>query len=467
VSHALYSRPFRRCEFCFRAERSPDGICSRCGYDGVPQNDVTALPEGTVVGGRYVLGHEEGRGGFSICYRAWDDQKADVIAIKELFPFEVARRLNDGSVWVDPEYRDDFDTAVQSLRHEGEVLRQLGSDPGIVRVGDVFQDNDTAYLPMEFLRGQSYQTYLDDMCDRTGTFIDVKVAVNIALAVLGALDAVHARGLLHLDVKPANIRVLDDARIVLLDFGSARDAFRQGSANYGRTFTPGYAALEQHDASGHVTEATDIYAFAATLYYSLSLTVPTRADDREKGAVLARLPTVNPDVPEALDRVIQKAMALAPADRYPSVAVLKKALEPFGSPRGLTMRQLTSPVRTPAPVPLRVAAALLDLSISILLVAALVQGRLIPPDGIPIAGILLWWATQSVPLVAKATPGMLMVGLRLMDQCGGSVRPWALLVRPFTLIVAVIAFRFLPDADGRFMHDRIVGSRVIVNIRSP
>src|ERR1700730_8376609 len=246
-----------RCEYCLRGERESDGICPLCRFDGVPRNEAPFLPEGTAVGDRYVLGRQEGHGGFSICYRAWDNVNEEMVAIKELFPWEVAERLNTGTVGINPEHRSDFDTAVNSLRHEGEVLRKLTKEPGIVRVGDVFQDNDTAYLPMEYLRGQSYEKYLQNQYARNQAHLDVEAAVNVALTVLGALDAVHARGLLHLDVKPANIRVLDDGRIVLLDFGSARDAFRQGNGPYGDTFTPGFAALEQHYASGSVTAASD------------------------------------------------------------------------------------------------------------------------------------------------------------------------------------------------------------------
>jgi serine/threonine protein kinase len=148
-------------------------------------------------------------------------------------------------------------------------------------------------------------------------------------------------------VKPANIRVLDDGRIVLLDFGSARDAFRQGNGPYGDTFTPGFAALEQHYASGSVTPATDVHGLAATLYYSLSLRMPTRADEREDGAILTALSELNPAVSEALDYIIQNAMALAPEDRYPSVSTLRMALEPFG-----TIRYLP-PVLPAAPASLR------------------------------------------------------------------------------------------------------------------
>jgi uncharacterized RDD family membrane protein YckC len=460
------AEPFHRCEYCFRAERAQDGVCRHCGFDGVPRNEAKSLPEGTPVGGRYVLGHQEGSGGFSICYRAWDSESSEIVAVKELFPSEVAERLNDGRVGVDPQYQDDFDTAVDSLCHEGEVLRQLNREPGIVRVGDVFQDNDTAYLPMEFLRGQSYQQYLDHQYARNHAHLDVKVAINVALTILGALDAVHARRLLHLDLKPANIRVLDDGRIVLLDFGSAREAFRQGAADYGKTFTPGYAALEQHDPSGSVTAMTDIHALAATLYYSLSLRVPTRADAREMGAPLVALSELNPDVPQGLDFVIQKAMALDPDDRYPTVSALRTALAPFGTPSGLTVRQLGLSTQIAAPASVRFVAGLVDLMIVLLLLAALTAGQLIPSEQILVTGLLLWWLVQLLPLITGATPGMLAMSLRLTDQSGGANKLWAMLLRTVMLLVSIVTFRFRSDSEGLLMHDRVSGSRVVMHPRN-
>jgi serine/threonine protein kinase len=438
-----------------RGERESDGICPLCSFDGVPRNQAPFLPEGTAVGDRYILGRQEGHGGFSICYRAWDNVNGEMVAIKELFPWEVAERLASGTVGINPQHRSDFDTAVNCLRHEGEVLHKLTKEPGIVRVGDVFQDNDTAYLPMEYLRGQSYEKYLQNQYARNQAHLDVEAAVNVALTILGALDAVHVRELLHLDVKPANIRVLDDGRIVLLDFGSARDAFRQGNGPYGDTFTPGFAAPEQHYASGTVTPATDVYGLAATLYYSLSLQVPTRADEREEGAVLASLPELNLAVSEALDSVIQKAMALAPEDRYPSVSTLRKALEPFGSVRHL-------PSAPPAaPSSWRIVAGLLDVVVVLLLLAALTAGLLVLPEQVIVTGVLLWGITQLLPRVTGATPGMVVMGLCVTDQSGGAITLRALLFRTVMLIATIITLRFQPDSQGLFMHDRVSRSRVV------
>jgi Protein kinase domain len=446
---------FPLCEHCLRAGKLSDGSCRLCHFDGVPRNRAPSLPEGTAIGGRYVLGRQEGQGGFSICYRGWDCLNEKMVAVKELFPSEIAERLDDGRVCVAPEHRTDFDTAVNSLCHEADVLRKLVDEPAIVRVGDVLQDNDTAYLSMEYLRGQSYDKYLNDQYARNRAHLDVGAAVSVALTILGALEAVHARGLLHLDVKPANIRVLDNGRIVLLDFGSARDAFRLGNGPYGDTFTPGFAALEQHSADGLVTSATDIHALAATLYYSLSLTVPTRADERQQGAALVPLSELNPSVVPAFDAVILKAMALDPANRYPGVSTMRKALEPFAT--------IQRPARrTAVPMPWRAVAGLLDVVVALLLLAALTAAQVIPSEDVFVTGVVVWWAMQLLPLAVWATPGMLIMGLRLTDQSGGAVRVGALLFRTMMLIVTCIAFRFRSDSAGLLMHDRMSGSRVAV-----
>jgi uncharacterized RDD family membrane protein YckC len=260
-------------------------------------------------------------------------------------------------------------------------------------------------------------------------------------------------------VKPANIRVLDDGRIVLLDFGSARDAFRQGNGPYGDTFTPGFAAPEQHYASGSVTAATDVYGLAATLYYSLSLQIPTRADEREQGAVLAELSALNPAVSPALDLVVQKAMAFAPEDRYPSMGTLRKALEPFGTARHLL------PAPPAAPLPLRIVAGLLDVVTIMLLLAALTVGLLMPLELVIVTGASLWGITQLLPLVTKATPGMLVMGLRLTDPNGGAIGLRVLLFRTLMLISAIITLRFRSDAEGLFMHDRVSRTRVVLGAR--
>ncbi len=451
-------RPFRLCKHCLRAEPEA-GICPKCGFDGEPQNPPHLLPEGTPVGGHYVLGRKEGQGGFSICYRAWDGAGEEMVAVKELFPAEVAGRLTDGTVRVDQQHEVDFSAAAHSLEHEAEVLRKLDKQPNIVQVREVFHDNNTVYLAMEYLRGRSYDAYLQDQYNKTGRFLDSETAVNVARTMLGALEAVHANGLRHLDLKPANVRVLDDARIVLLDFGSARDAFRVGDGPYGDTFTPGFAAPEQHSVDRPVSPSTDVYGVAAVLYYSLSLQVPKRADEREDGAALPSLCALNPAVPGPLDLVIRKAMSLDPAQRYASVDAFKAALDPFGTGR----RPLSLPMgdRSSVPLSVRLFTGLFDVAVTLALLAMAAASvdmdeTLLAPDG-----VLLWLATQLLPRAIGATPGMLTMRLRLMSMSGKPITLVTVLLRTMVLPVTLLGFRFRPDRNGLLLHDRISDSRIV------
>jgi uncharacterized RDD family membrane protein YckC len=107
------------------------------------------------------------------------------------------------------------------------------------------------------------------------------------------------------------------------------------------------------------------------------------------------------------------------------------------------------------------AAGLIDIAIAILLLAALVSRQPIQSEQLPITGVVLWWITQLLPLITKATPGMLLIGLRLTDQSGGRAKPLALLLRPVMLILAALTCRLRLASDGRFMHDRVIGIRMV------
>jgi serine/threonine protein kinase len=434
------------------------------------------LREGTQLKGRYILGQAEGQGGFSICYRAWDGVSEEIVAIKELFPSAVARRHRDGRVSVEPRHEAAFDDAMRCISHEAEVLQRLALDPAIVKVRDFFPENGTAYLTAEFLRGQPYDKYLQSEYNRHGVHLSVAGAVNIALRVLGALAAVHARGLLHLDVKPSNIRAAEGNQFVLLDFGSARDAFRRGNGRYGDTFTPGFAALEQHRDSGTTSPATDVHGLAATLYYSLSLQVPVPADQRAEGVPLQPLSELNPTVPKALEAIVEKALALDAGDRHQTVLEMKQALEPFGV-TGFDAPWPTPPAprqalkADPAPdtfLARRFVAWVLDISLALVATYVLSVTRLLPPEQVPGTLILIWWATQLAAGVTRATFGVWAMGLRFADEAGGRIRFGSLLIRTLLLMppMALCLFQLRTDSGGLLRQDRISRSRVELNPRT-
>lgn len=340
------------CPFCFSP--LPDGVrvCPACGaYVG---SNLQALPGGhSLHDGCYTIERVLGRGGFGITYRAVHNRLLMRVAIKELFP-EGATRQEDGFV-VPPAGlgRDGLAEAKEKFLEEARTLAQF-NHPGIVRVIDVFEENNTAYLAMEYLGGET----LARRILRQGR-LPVDEAEEVARKVAAALGVVHAAGLLHRDVKPENIFLTSDGRVVLIDFGSAR-AFVQGAtARYTRVVTPGYAAPEQYASQARVGPPTDIYGLGATLYHALTGNPPPPATDRLLGEALPPLPEW---VPPNLRLAVERALAVDAAERPQTVAEFLALLDARPAPQGaapLPARpRRTRPVTSPSTLQLKPAGAI-------------------------------------------------------------------------------------------------------------
>jgi len=457
-----------RCEHCVRVIKM-DGICPHCGFDGVPRNDPSYLPEGTIVRGRYMIGRVEGRGGFKVCYRAWDFKTETMVAVKELFPRGYAFREDGDRVGIPYAHRAEFGKAKEWLRHEGEVLMRLRNEIGIVQTGDFFEENETAYLTEEFLRSITYDKYLEDPDLMVGGHLPVVTAVNVALRLLDYVEGLHDLGFLYLDIKPPNILICDDTKIILTDLGSALDTRAANAPDTSSMLTPGFSPVEQHYAGGKVSPATDVYSLAATLYFSLSREIPMPADERAAGEPLIPIMELNPNVPPPLAGHIEKAMALNPQDRFQTVGEFKAALKPFGSalpsvpiPKSLEDQASSLPApRGRSIVPRRVGAGLLDILIVILAVVLLAAiGLAGPADAFPL-GALLWWIVQILgPITAQATPGTHLMGLTLKSAEGPHLDALALVFRVLLMFLFSIVLPFTADREGRLWHDRLTDSLV-------
>ena len=254
---------------------------------------------------RYRLGEVLGRGAFGVTYAAFDTRLGREVAIKEVSHPEMV---------------------------EAAALARF-SHPGIVRVYDVFEDAGRAYVVMELLRGRH----------PLGPMAWTE-AVRLTLAVGAALAVVHRAGLLHRDVKPGNVVLTDDGRVVLVDFGAAR-AFAGASAEMTQLLTPGYAPLEQYTRHGPFGPATDVYALGGFLYHLLTGRCPPPATDRASGTPL---PSIG-GVPPTLDAAVAWALALDPAARPQSVEAFLTALRPVPTQPFVhrDIRQVDVPVHKP------------------------------------------------------------------------------------------------------------------------
>jgi serine/threonine protein kinase len=302
------------CPFC-GAEVGNATICPQCGVTvATPSISVSlSLPLGTkLFGGKYSVGKVLGQGGFGITYMGADTILSRPVAIKELFPEGCQR--NGTTVQPTRITPSDFASMKQKFLDEARLLASL-NHPGIVKVYDFFEENNTAYMVMEYLRGKS----LAKLVEERGGALSEQEAVGYILKVCEALDVVHKAGYLHRDIKPENIIVCGDGRVVLIDFGAAR-AFMAGKT--GRMtviLTPGFAPLEQYAEQAKRGAYTDIYALGATLYYLLTGQVPVSAADRMSGVELRSVREINGRVSRQVEEAVMKAMAMRVEERPQSV----------------------------------------------------------------------------------------------------------------------------------------------------
>ncbi len=207
-----------------------------------------------------------GRGGFGITYLASDTNLHTKVAIKEYLPGEIAERT-DNSYLVPKTGTDGqmYRWGLTRFIEEARILAKF-NHPNIVRVLSVFEENNTAYMIMEYEQGNNLELML-----HTPNYQTESRLIEIFDAILSGLEQVHAHNIIHRDIKPANIYIRGDGSPVLLDFGSARRHVEGQSQNMTRILTRGYAPYEQIDESaGEQGPWTDIYAIGATLYYAIN-----------------------------------------------------------------------------------------------------------------------------------------------------------------------------------------------------
>ncbi len=233
-----------------------------------------ALPPGCELGG-YRIERQLSVGGFSIVYLA-HDAAGTPVAIKEYMPNALALR-GEGEILLNipPEHLGDFNHGLKLFFEEGRALTGL-DHANVVRVLNFFRANETVYLVMRFETGQ---TLRDHIRNHRGHLSEAFMRKMFS-GVLDGLGEVHGHGLLHLDIKPANIWLRDDGSPVLLDFGAARYAVDIGPPAPRAMYTPGYAAPEQYHGKFTLGPWTDIYAVGACMYAALAGSAPQTADDR-------------------------------------------------------------------------------------------------------------------------------------------------------------------------------------------
>ena len=314
--------------YCISCMLEIDQGAAECPYCGKKQSEEIPphhLMPGTILKGRFLVGTALGEGGFGITYIGRDLQLDMRVAIKEFFPNGYVNRNNTVapvvSIATYGEHRDFFEAGRERFLREARILARFSNEEGIVNVRDFFEENNTAYIVMEFLDGQTLKEYLKD----NGTLTPDQT-VSLLMPVMNSLKKVHAQGMIHRDIAPDNI-MLVDGKVKLLDFGAARNVSSAANKSLSVMLKPGYAPEEQYRTKGEQGPWTDIYALSATMYKCITGITPDEAPDRYHSDELKAPSTLGVKIDPALEKAIMKGLAVLKDDRYQNIDEFLKGMK--------------------------------------------------------------------------------------------------------------------------------------------
>jgi serine/threonine-protein kinase len=285
--------------------------------------------------GKYRIEKKIGQGGFGITYLARFPQKIkgamgtvnsfSYVVIKEFFWSRYCNREADGyTVSISStEGQELMVLFKEKLKKEGKIISKL-THPNIVSVIDTFEENNTAYLVMQYIIGES----LDARIRRLG-IIDGPAALKYTEQICSALSEIHSKRIMHLDIKPSNVLIDEDDNVQVIDFGISKqyeETETRVTSNTPLGVSNGYSPIEQYGSLKSFSPPTDIYSTGATLYKMLTGRTPLEATARNQFD-LEPVTHFNPNISEQIATAINKAMNEKVRDRFQSIQDFLQALK--------------------------------------------------------------------------------------------------------------------------------------------
>lgn len=280
-----------------------------------------ALPVGTeLLRGQFRIERFLNSGGFGMTYLARNSLDRKVV-IKECFPSFLCFRQENRVVARSKENSTDFKSLVDLFRAEARALARL-DHPNIVGVHEVFDDNNTAYMALDFLEGKDLQEVVETEPDRLGP-MELR---RILVSVLGAVSYIHEKGVLHRDIAPDNILINRQNDPVLIDFGSARESTTRVGCVETRlqSVKDGYSPHEFYSRKLNHSAASDLYALGATFHFAIRGEAPPSSQFRVAALIEKQKDPYRPlkgDTGRFDSRILEsidRSLAIVPKDRIQS-----------------------------------------------------------------------------------------------------------------------------------------------------
>lgn len=314
------------CPSCFYENPTQAQVCEACGdqlptsSSPTPGSPLHLIAGTSLKSGQYTVEKMLGEGGFGITYTALDKYNNRIVALKELVP-ERSARIDKKLIWsinISPQERRKL---LQQFEQEAQILARCIS-PYVVQVYEHWNENDTAYIAMDFVQGEP----LSQTIKRQGKLPESDVK-NIMSQVAQALNCIHKKQLLHRDIKPDNIMIGLNQKCILIDFGNAREYLLSQTSKLTTTGTPEYAPLEQFSSRGRFAPPLDIFSLCASMYEAVTGQVPLPATDRVQGQTLTPPSHLTPEISPLMEKILLTGLSIRSEERFQSAQELLDALQ--------------------------------------------------------------------------------------------------------------------------------------------
>ena len=313
------------CYYCMH-KKTNNGFCGHCGHKQPEKSEALHhLPIGVVLNNRYLIGRVLGEGGFGITYIGRDLNLDMIVAVKEYFPMGYVSRNSNADVTVSVSIGDNksfFDRGRAKFINEAKTLAKFSGNRSIVDVRDYFECNNTAYIVMEYIQGETLSKYINE----NGLFTFSALYSSLR-PVLIALENIHGTGLIHRDISPDNIMIMNDGSLKLMDFGAARDANFDDQRSLSIVLRPGYAPEEQYRSKGKQGPWTDVYAICATIYKCITGVTPEDSMNRIFSDTLKKPSQLGAVISPAQEQALMAGLRVHQRDRIQTVENLIAAFD--------------------------------------------------------------------------------------------------------------------------------------------
>ncbi len=306
------------------------GECPYCHFDLEKDRERRRrdgshqLQPEAILAGKYLIGKALGEGGFGITYIGWNLNLQIPVAIKEYFPSGLATRNGDKTSTVSllsGVRQEVYAKQKERFLREAQTLGKFDGMEGIVSIKDYFVENETAYIVMEYLDGEDFETFIRGK----GGKLPPQDVFDMMVPVMRALIFIHKEGLIHRDISPDNIRLMKDTKVKLMDFGAARE-MSDGEKSLSIILKPGYAPEEQYRTRGNQGPWTDVYALCATMYRAITGKKPVESLDRIAGTNLKRPSELGISINPSQEYALMKGLEVFAQNRWKNVGELYQAL---------------------------------------------------------------------------------------------------------------------------------------------